>query len=165
MPESNPPTEIEALADAIDDLYVEMRRGRALLAGSAGEEALSVAQISLLEPLDGGQEVTVGTIAEHGGIRGPTATQMLKQLEARGIVRRRRATHDQRLVLVRLTKKGAAQRDAGLARLRQIQVASLSSKFSAAERAQLTKLLLYLTATIREAREAEVGQLRTDPAA
>ena len=140
--------QIGDLAAAIDDLYLAMRRSRAVI-GQASQTAVSIAQLALLEPLSDDNAMTVGSLAEAAGIAGPTATRMLKQLERTGVVQRCRNVADERQVLVRLTPQGISSVSSARAELRRQQVDALS-KFSAPERDTLTGLLIRLTAMIND---------------
>ena len=140
--------QIGDLAAAIDDLYLAMRRSRSLI-GQTSRTTVSIAQLALLEPLSDDNAMTVGSLAEAGGIAGPTATRMLKQLERADIVQRCRNSSDERQVLVRLTPQGISIVASARAELRR-QQADVLSKFSAPERDTLTGLLMRLTAMIND---------------
>jgi Transcriptional regulators len=64
---------------------------------------------------------------------------MLQQLEAKGIVVRRRSPEDERRVLVSLTDNGAARLARIRARMRERQARAYAA-FTPAERAQLVTL-------------------------
>jgi MarR family transcriptional regulator, organic hydroperoxide resistance regulator len=140
--------QIGDLAAAIDDLYLAMRRSRSVI-GQTNRTTVSIAQLALLEPLSDDNAMTVGSLAEAGGIAGPTATRMLKQLERADIVQRCRNSSDERQVLVRLTPQGISIVASARAELRR-QQADVLSKFSAPERDTLTGLLMRLTAMIND---------------
>jgi DNA-binding MarR family transcriptional regulator len=140
--------QIGDLAAAIDDLYLAMRRSRSVI-GQTSQATVSIAQLALLEPLSDDNAMTVGSLAEAGGIAGPTATRMLKQLERADIVQRCRNSSDERQVLVRLTPRGISIVASARAELRR-QQADVLSKFSAPERDTLTGLLMRLTAMIND---------------
>ena len=140
--------QIGDLAAAIDDLYLAMRRSRSVI-GQTSQTTVSIAQLALLEPLSDDNAMTVGSLAEAGGIAGPTATRMLKQLERADIVQRCRNSSDERQVLVRLTPQGISIVASARAELRR-QQANVLSKFSAPERDTLTGLLMRLTAMIND---------------
>ena len=140
--------QIGDLAAAIDDLYLAMRRSRSVI-GQTSQTTVSIAQLALLEPLSDDNAMTVGSLAEAGGIAGPTATRMLKQLERADIVQRCRNSSDERQVLVRLTPQGISIVASARAELRR-QQADVLSKFSAPERDTLTGLLMRLTAMIND---------------
>jgi DNA-binding MarR family transcriptional regulator len=140
--------QIGDLADAIDGLYLALRRGRSAV-GQTSQTTVSIAQLGLLEPLSDDNAVTVGSLAEAAGIARPTATRMLKQLERAGVVQRCRSPADERQVLIRLTPRGITIVASARAELRRQQVDALS-KFSAPERETLAGLLIRLTTIIND---------------
>ncbi|MFC0112045.1 MarR family winged helix-turn-helix transcriptional regulator [Kibdelosporangium aridum] len=89
---------------ASQTLFAMVRRSRGRLANQA--TGLSLSQLSLLEPVAVHGPLMVGQIAAYAGVAGPSATRMLKQLEAKGVVSRQRSTEDERKVLVALTPRG-----------------------------------------------------------
>ncbi|MBB4688678.1 MarR family winged helix-turn-helix transcriptional regulator [Amycolatopsis jiangsuensis] len=108
---------VEELSQAADRLFYAMRRSRALTVGQASD-GLSLAQLALLAPLTEAPVepgLPVGRLASAAEVSVPTATRMLKHLEAKGVVTRRRSPADERQVLIRLTGDGtkrlAAVRD------------------------------------------------------
>ncbi|MET7284434.1 MarR family transcriptional regulator [Streptomyces sp. NPDC005573] len=140
---------VRELAQAADRLFYAMRRSRAATMGRSGA-GLSMAQATLLEPLatdarsDG---LAVGKLAVAAEVSVPTATRMLKQLEAAGMVTRERSPHDERLVLIRLTPDGAQRLAAMRAELRVRQAEALSH-FTPQERHALAAQLQRLAAVI-----------------
>ncbi|NEB03484.1 MarR family transcriptional regulator [Streptomyces sp. SID13726] len=128
----------EEIAQAADALFVAMRRARS--AGAENVGGLSLAQVALLDPLASEQDIPVGRLAGSADVSVPTATRMLQQLEAKGIVARRRSPEDERRVLVRLTAEGAELLAALRARLRDRQTHAYEA-FTPAERVQLVTLL------------------------
>ncbi|WP_347404411.1 MarR family transcriptional regulator [Streptomyces sp. MST-110588] len=125
-----PPAEpgVEDLARAADRLFHAMRRSRSATAGRS-EAGLSMSQLTLLRALvedAGGEGLPVSRLAANAEVSVPTATRMLRQLEDRNVVTRRRAAHDERQVLVRLTEEGAERLDVMQAELRARQYAALS---------------------------------------
>jgi DNA-binding MarR family transcriptional regulator len=86
--------------------------------------AMTRAYAPLLEPLgltypqyltlialweaDGGKELSVKRLGERLSLDSATLTPLLKRLEQRALVERRRDTADERVVRVHLTKKGRA---------------------------------------------------------
>ena len=87
---------LEELAQAADALFYAMRRGRA--AGGQSSPVVSPAQLALIEPLHADPELPVGRLASGAAVSVPSATRMLQQLEARGLVSRRRSPVDERQV-------------------------------------------------------------------
>ncbi len=154
---------VRELAQAADRLFYAMRRSRAATMGRSGA-GLSMAQLTLLEPLaadDGGEGLPVGRLAVTAEVSVPTATRMLKQLEAAGVVTRQRSPHDERQVLVRLTQDGADRLAAMRTELRARQCEALSH-FTAQERhelaAQLQRLAGVIGDTIPQPAEGEAAR-------
>ncbi|MFD4727082.1 MarR family winged helix-turn-helix transcriptional regulator [Streptomyces seoulensis] len=138
---------VQELAQAADRLFYAMRRSRAATVGRSGA-GLSMAQLTLLEPLASSEEgLAVGRLAATAEVSVPTATRMLKQLEAAGVVTRQRSPHDERQVLVRLTDDGANRLAAMRTELRARQTEALSY-FGARERHELAAQLQRLAAVI-----------------
>jgi len=136
---------VEELAHAADALFYAMRRGRA--AGGQSSPVVSPAQLALIEPLHADPELPVGRLASGAAVSVPTATRMLQQLEARGLVSRRRSPADERQVLVSLTDDGRRELTAVRARFLERQ-AQVLSQFTPAERAQFSRQLRRLAEAI-----------------
>ncbi|MFF3915928.1 MarR family winged helix-turn-helix transcriptional regulator [Streptomyces sp. NPDC001852] len=141
----------EQLAQAADALFVAMRRARS--AGAEHFGGLSLAQVSLLEPLATETDIPVGRLASSADVSVPTATRMLQQLEAKGVVVRRRSPEDERRVLVSLTDDGAERLTLLRARLRERQSRAYEA-FTPAERTQLVTLLRRLTELVADTESA-----------
>ncbi|OKI02239.1 MarR family transcriptional regulator [Streptomyces sp. CB02923] len=140
---------VRELAQAADRLFYAMRRSRAATMGRSGA-GLSMAQITLLEPLAAGAKgdgLPVGKLAVAAEVSVPTATRMLKQLEAAGVVTRERSPHDERQVLIRLTEDGADRLAAMRTELRARQSEALAH-FTPPERRELAAQLQRLAAVI-----------------
>lgn len=150
---------IEDLAQAADRLFYAMRRSRAATVGQSAA-GLSMAQLALLTPLaedaDDGEGLPVGRLAARAEVSVPTATRMLKQLEGKSVVTRRRSPHDERQVLIRLTQEGAEHLAVMQAQLRARQYAALS-QFTPQERHVLTAQLHRLVAMISETTPRAAG--------
>jgi DNA-binding MarR family transcriptional regulator len=154
---------VRELARAADRLFYAMRRSRAATVGRSGA-GLSMAQLTLLEPLAAdakGDGLPVGRLAVTAEVSVPTATRMLKQLEAAGVVTRQRSAHDERQVLVRLTADGAVRLAAMRAELRARQSEALSH-FTARERRELAAQLQRLAGVIGDSvpQPGEGGTIR-----
>jgi DNA-binding MarR family transcriptional regulator len=67
---------------------------------------LTSSQLRALFVLGKSVEVTAGELAKSADLNPASVTAMLDQLEANGIVERRRADHDRRVCMVSLTDKG-----------------------------------------------------------
>lgn len=137
----------EQIARAADALFAAMRRARSTGAQDFG--GLSLAQVSLLEPLAAESDIPVGRLASSADVSVPTATRMLQQLETKGIVLRRRSPQDERRVLVSLTHEGADLLAALRARLRERQARAYEA-FTPAERTQLVTLMQRLTELVSD---------------
>jgi len=141
------PADITELAAAADALFAEMRRARS---AAVAEGDLSLAQAEFLRPLLTSASVPVNQLARAAGVRPPVATRMVKQLEARSIVRRLRRPDDERVVLVSLTEDGLRQTRAAIEDIRLNQLRSLGL-LSAEDRARLTADIRQLTELIKSA--------------
>jgi len=86
---------------------------------------LSPARLALIDPLDRETELPVSRLAAGAAISVPTATRMLQQLEAKGLVSRRRSPADERQVLAGLTDEGLGELRLQRARLRERQAKAL----------------------------------------
>ena len=67
---------------------------------------LTHSQLRALIVLDKSVEVTAGELAKSADLNPASVTAMLAQLEANGIVERRRGSEDRRVCIVSLTDKG-----------------------------------------------------------
>ncbi|MGW4527358.1 MarR family winged helix-turn-helix transcriptional regulator [Amycolatopsis sp. NPDC004378] len=144
---NQPPTaaEVDELVQAADAVFFAMRKARS--AGADRDGGLSLPQVTLLEPLATEPELPVGRLAAAADVSIPTATRMLQQLEAAGVVVRRRSPEDERKVLVTLTPEGSERLTRLTARRRERQ-AEAFGVFSPAERRQLVTLLHKLVPVI-----------------
>lgn len=133
---------------AWEEFFAAMRRVKARAAREA-REGLSLPQYQLLCPLLEADELTVGALAEAGGVAAPTATRMLDRLERDGLVERRASESDRRSVSVVLTRKGrrvvAARRELIAAKRRAI-----FDSLSPDERARAEVILRRLAAALEE---------------
>ncbi|WP_206507080.1 MarR family winged helix-turn-helix transcriptional regulator [Streptomyces chrestomyceticus] len=144
--------DIEELAQAADRLFYAMRRSRAATVGRPEAAGLSMSQMTVLAALADdtqGEGLPVSRLAANAEISVPTATRMLQQLESKNVVVRRRAPHDERQVLVRLTEEGAERLAAMQSALRARQYAALS-RFTPEERRELTTQMHRLAGMIGE---------------
>ncbi|MER7395330.1 MarR family transcriptional regulator [Streptomyces sp. NPDC000151] len=149
---------VEDLAQAADRLFYAMRRSRSATVGQSAA-GLSMAQLALLAPLAedaDGEGLPVGRLAARAEVSVPTATRMLKQLEGKSVVTRRRSPHDERQVLIRLTQEGAEHLAVMQAQLRARQYAALS-QFTPQERHVLAAQLHRLAGIISETTPRAAG--------
>jgi DNA-binding MarR family transcriptional regulator len=97
-------TSLDELRVAMGELFGAERR----LRGREQQQSrdLTNSQLRALFALGKGAEVTAGELAKSADLNPASVTAMLDQLEANGIVGRRRAAQDRRVCLVSLTDKG-----------------------------------------------------------
>lgn len=76
---------------------------------TAEQSTLSGPQLSILHRLEDDGPSRIRQLAEAEGVRMPTASNTINQLEQRGLVRRVRAEDDRRGVTVEITEHGAAE--------------------------------------------------------
>src|SRR5436305_288422 len=75
-------------------------------------EAVSAHQASILDHLDEIEPMSLKDLARHMGVTPATMSVTIDRLEAKGYVRRTRATQDKRMIGLRLTASGTRLRDA-----------------------------------------------------
>ncbi|MEJ4099239.1 MarR family transcriptional regulator [Corynebacterium mastitidis] len=75
----------------------------------ADQSNLTGPQLSIMTRMKENGESRISHLAKEEGIRMPTASNALHQLEQRGMVERIRDTHDRRGVRVRLTELGLTE--------------------------------------------------------
>lgn len=104
-----PPSAEEAslaeVGDALRALIAANRRMRGRETQRPGQ--LSFAQYGLLFSLADAEELSARELARNADLTPATVAQMLDALEGSGLVARRRAEHDRRVVLTTLTAAGA----------------------------------------------------------
>lgn len=146
---NSPPSfaEAEEIIQAAEHLFFVARKARS--AGADRDAGLTLPQLTLLEPLIDEAEQPVGRLATAADVTIPTATRMLKQLEAAGVVVRERSLEDERKVLVSLTRDGRTRLRRMLAQRRARQTRALAA-FSPRERKQLVSFLRRLSAVVEE---------------
>lgn len=96
----------ERFGAAWNEFFTAVRQARGRAAAEPAAGTLSLAQYQLLVAFEGERELSVGQIAEAGGVATPTATGMLANLERDGMVERHRCESDRRSTLVTLTPLG-----------------------------------------------------------
>ena len=99
-----PSTTLDELRVALGELFGAERR----LRGRDQQQPrdLTHSQLRALIVLDKSVEVTAGELAKSADLNPASVTAMLDQLEANGIVERRRGSQDRRVCMVSLTDKG-----------------------------------------------------------
>jgi MarR family transcriptional regulator, organic hydroperoxide resistance regulator len=93
---------LEQVRLALGELFGAERR----LRGREQGRGLTLSQMRALGILEDEDEVTAGDLAKAADLHPASVTAMLDQLEANGIVARRRSAHDRRVCMVSLTEKG-----------------------------------------------------------
>jgi MarR family transcriptional regulator, organic hydroperoxide resistance regulator len=130
----------------------------------AASRAVVQAYQSLLEPLDvtypqylvmlvlwEDADVTVGHLGDRLHLDSGTLTPLLKRLEARGLIERRRARHDERVVEIHLTAAGRALKRKATAVPRELLC---KAKLPLDQLVRLRDELHALTCTLRDDRAA-----------
>jgi DNA-binding MarR family transcriptional regulator len=99
-------TMLESLRMSMGELFGAERR----LRGRESQQSREVthSQLRALIVIGREEEVTAGELAKSADLNPASVTAMLDQLEANGIVERRRTARDRRVCLVSLTEKGRA---------------------------------------------------------
>ncbi len=97
-------TTLDELRVAMGELFGAERRLRGR--DQQRSRDLTNSQLRALFVLGKSAEVTAGELAKSADLNPASVTAMLDQLEANGIVARRRAAHDRRVCLISLTDKG-----------------------------------------------------------
>ena len=81
-----------------------LRLGRRLRQNAAS--GITPSQLAVLSTLDRHGPMGLGDLAAHEGVQPPSATRMVDNLEAAGLVSREASRADRRAVVVQLTNKG-----------------------------------------------------------
>ena len=102
---------------------------------------LEVAHLSMLHALGLGGEMRMSDVAARVVVGAATVTRRAKQLEQRGLVRRRRSTTSDREVLISLTKKGATLFEASFTHLHAEHQRYFDDRLTAEQQQQLQRLL------------------------
>ncbi len=99
-----PSTTLDELRMALGELFGAERR----LRGREQQQPrdLTHSQLRALLVLHKSEDVTAGELAKSADLNPASVTAMLDQLEANGIVERRRGSQDRRVCMVSLTDKG-----------------------------------------------------------
>jgi len=154
--ENTPDTTTTTMPTSAPQLHLD---AQLCFAVSAAARAMSAAYAPLLEPLGltHPQYLVMLVLWEHDGLRvtdigtrlhldSGTLTPLLKRLQGRGLVERRRTVEDERVVEIHLTDAGRALHHQAL----EIPAAmACRAAFDGAEFADLRRQLLTLTARMR----------------
>jgi DNA-binding MarR family transcriptional regulator len=98
-----PPSDVARLAELVHEvMQATLRRLHPVLA----EEGVSMGQFWALHVVSGLATSSMSTVARTLGVSPPTVCASIDQLEAAGLVRRRRSARDRRAVELSLTPRG-----------------------------------------------------------
>jgi DNA-binding MarR family transcriptional regulator len=105
VPRSTPPTTppAEGLVDAV---HGTMRAVLHRLHPALEAEGISMGQFWTLHLVSSLRSPSMGTVARHLSLSAPTVCASIDQLEASGLISRRRSARDRRAVEVALTARG-----------------------------------------------------------
>jgi MarR family transcriptional regulator, organic hydroperoxide resistance regulator len=116
-------TTLDELRVAMGELFGAERRLRGR--DQQRSRQLTNSQLRALFVLGKSVEVTAGVLAKSADLNPASVTAMLDQLEANGIVARRRVAHDRRVCMISLTDKGRSIVDSERLRWQALWEASL----------------------------------------
>jgi DNA-binding MarR family transcriptional regulator len=122
-----------ALLDEISELLVSERTAYMT---HAHQRSLSLAHMFLMAKIHAHGPIPMTRVAEFIGSGLPTATGIINRMEERGLVHRQHDTRDRRVVLVSLTKNGAAD-VAALNQARRRRLAAAIDQLSARDQESL----------------------------
>lgn len=146
---------VEELRSAATAMLGAERRLRSRDHVRPGE--LTVAQIRTLAALGSDRELTAGQLARSADLTPASVTGILDQLEAGGIVQRRRSTEDRRVCHVSLTDEGERLLERRLAAWQALWEERLSG-FGDDELATASRVLRELTGVFNAAAARLEGQ-------
>jgi len=130
---------------SLGELLLAMRRK---LAGRSQmirlRDQLSATQFEALWFVAASDSVPMESVANHLGIKPPSATALISALERKGYVVRKGSPADRRVVNVALTASAKRQLTS-IKKRKDKAFESLLSKLSAADRKEFTRLLILLT--------------------
>jgi len=109
---------------------------KSTFAARCHERSISMAHVLVMSVIDKAGPMPMTRIAELIGSGLPTATGLVNRMVERGLVRREHDTRDRRVVLVSLTKEGAAE-ISELHQARQRRMAAAIAQLSAPEQDSL----------------------------
>jgi DNA-binding MarR family transcriptional regulator len=108
---------------------------------TAAEFDLLPGEMDVLLALAKTEDMRMGDMAQKMAISPPNATRLVKQMEAKGLVRRARSQTSNRVVLVCLTERGASVDRACGQKLEAALRASVDAVLNEADRERLRALL------------------------
>jgi DNA-binding MarR family transcriptional regulator len=124
-----------------------------------GQQGVGPLQVQVLTFLRArpNQMATVSTIAKEMSVKLPTASEVIRTLEEKRLVRRRRTEIDNRVVTVHLTAKGSKAGQAGSGWPEILSAATL--QLSAEEQVALLKILVKLIRALQLDGEIPVARM------
>lgn len=146
--------DIDRIVEAILYLYTEGRRVTKEIARHYG---LTGPQVTAVKMLEGLGDLSLSALSARMSAKNSTVTGIVDRMERDGLVQRVRSETDRRVILIRLTKKGAALAAKIPLESMQIFTTALAS-LSEPEREQLMTLLLKVTDQV--AKEVEAAEAR-----
>ncbi|MHA0285715.1 MarR family winged helix-turn-helix transcriptional regulator [Mycobacterium sp. C3-094] len=136
----------EQLADLADVVMAVARAIKSQAAADPGIVELSPTEVTVLRYIDHHPDVSAGTVAAGTGLQRSNLSRALRDLEAKGLVRRSADPADSRQVVLRSTRQAAEN----LARLRVIWARVLGDALAASgENHDLASTLTLLRALER----------------
>jgi len=147
-------TAADQLLDELSELVVSERTAYMT---HAHQRSLSLAHMFMMAKIHGHGPMPMSKVAELIGSGLPTATGFINRMEERGLVRREHDTRDRRVVLVSLTKHGAAD-IAALNQARRRRLSSAINQLSARDQASLLSGIRALRSAFQHANEGVDSQ-------
>jgi DNA-binding MarR family transcriptional regulator len=141
----------EQLLQELSELVVSERTA---FMTHAHQRSLSLAHMFLMAKIHGHGSIPMTKVAELIGSGLPTATGIISRMEERGLVCREHDTRDRRVVLVSLTKSGAAD-IAALNEARRRRLAAAIDQLPAKEQASLLSGIRALRAAFQHVNEGD----------
>jgi DNA-binding MarR family transcriptional regulator len=140
------PSSPATAADTVGRLRLAvLRLSRRLRQNAAA--GITPSQLAVLSTLDRHGPMGLGDLAAHEGVQPPSATRMVDNLEATGLVTRQASRADRRAVVVQLTAKGR-RRVEEIRRRRDAWLAERLSRLTPEELAALEDALPVLEALL-----------------
>ncbi len=142
-------TDHAQFADSVGYLLVRTARAHRIAVGRGlAKLGLHPGQELLLAELWAAAPLSQGRLIERLHVEPPTVTKALKRLEQHGLVRRTRAEHDGRIVMIDLTPEGRALESRVRALWEETEEVLLA-RLSSTDREQARSLLARLQANMR----------------
>lgn len=141
----------DQLLDELSELIVSERTAYMTYAHA---RSLSLAHMFLMAKIHAHGSIAMTRVAELIGSGLPTATGLINRMEERGLVRREHDTKDRRVVLVSLTKNGAAD-IAALNQARRRRLAAAIHRLPAKDQASLLSGIRALRAAFQHVNQGD----------